>query len=214
MIIIGAAVVIVAIIVIVLLYTPTRRDKRPDQQTTEYGEGERQFTDAPRPDSDPELAEQIRTLWPHALKPVQDNKDEVRRQWQEFAKTYPENIYVPDEYRSQVPTEEQRAARQKNMELVTAVDAKVAAAKSAAKSAKPGVPGPSAPGTSDIPPAEQKQYFNYKIQELQSRIQLVQFMLSKGSPDNQQKAQAQKDMAAWNKELSDYQKVLAQVPEK
>ncbi len=213
MIIIGAVVVVVAIIVIILLYTPQRRD-RPDQKTTEYGEGERQFTDAPRPDSDPELAEQIRTLWPHALKPVQDNKEEVRRQWQEFAKAYPDNLYVPDEYRSQAPTEEQRAARQKNMELVTSIDAKVASTKSAAKSAKPGTPGPTAPGTADIAPAEQKQYFNYKIQELQSRIQLVQFMLSKGNPDNQQKAQAQKDIAAWNKELGEFQKVLAQVPEK
>ncbi|MBI3394341.1 MAG: hypothetical protein HY042_00750, partial [Spirochaetia bacterium] len=192
-----------------------QKGRRTDQAGGQGGEGELQFADAPRPDSDPELAEQIRTLWPHALKPQKDNREEVRKQWQDFAKQYPDNVYLPDEYRAVAPTDEQKSVRRKTMELVTSVDAKIASQRAALKQqAKPGQNGPSAPSVPDVTPQEQKQYFNYKMSELSSRIQLVQYMLANGSPDAQQKAQAQKDIAAWNKELNDYRQVMAQIPEK
>ncbi len=168
------------------------------------------YPDAPNPAEDPELAEQIKKLWPDVAKPKPD-RDAVRREWADFAKKYPNNIYIPDEFRAPLSDAETQE-RRKVLDTVTSVETNFANMRASAKSAKPGVDGPAAPPQSNVSPADQRVYFDYKIRELESRIQLVEYMLSNGSPDAEQKASAQKEMAQWSKDLENYKKLKTSIP--
>ncbi|MCE9599931.1 MAG: hypothetical protein K8S54_18370 [Spirochaetia bacterium] len=168
------------------------------------------YPDAPNPMEDPELAEQIKNLWPDVTKPKPD-RDAVRREWSDFVKKYPNNIYVPDEFKSPL-SESQADERRKTLDTVASVETKFGNMRAAAKSAQPGQDGPAAPAQATATPQEQTVYFDYKIQELQSRIQLVEYMLSNGEPDAEQKASAQKELLQWGRDLENYKKLKASIP--
>jgi len=168
------------------------------------------FPDAPDPTTDPEIAEQVRNLWPHVFAPRVD-REEVAQQWKDFAKQYPDNIYIPEEFRSPI-SDAEKSKRRETLDAIGSVESKIAASKAQAESAKPGQNGPNAPAVPSVTPEEQRLYFNYRISELQSRIQLVQYLLSNGQPDAAQRASAEKEIQGWNKELSDYQNLLKQLP--
>ncbi len=175
-----------------------------------FGNFEDAYPDAPDPATDPEIADQIRNLWPDVFKPRPD-KDQVRREWMDFAKQYPNNIYIPDEFKAPL-SDEDRKQRQETLEAVGGMESQIAAQRGQARSAIPGQPGPGAPPQPTVTPAEQKLYFNYKISELQSRIQLIDYMLKNSTVTDEQKANADKEMATWNKELAEYQSLLKKIP--
>lgn len=168
------------------------------------------YPDAPNPADDPELAEQIKNLWPDVFQPKPD-REAIRREWADFAKKYPNNIYIPDEFKTPL-TEEQRDDRQKVLDTVTSVDTRFANMRAEARSAQPGKDGPDAPAQPSVSPAEQRVYFDYKIQELQSRIQLVEYMLENGTPDAEQKASAATELKQWNAQLENYKKLKSSIP--
>ena len=201
------------ILVAVIIYTATGRGNQ--QAGTPGGPGGETvfkdlYPDAPNPAEDPELAERIKNLWPDVAKAKPD-RDAIRREWQDFAKKYPNNIYVPDEFKGTLSDAEAQD-RRKTLDTVTAVETKFANMRAEAKKANPGQDGPPAPPNSNVAPAEQRVYFDYKIREIESRIQLVEYMLSNGSPDAAQKASAQKEMAQWSKELENYKKLKQSIP--
>lgn len=201
-----------AILLAVVAYLVIDRQHSPggpagDRENTPFKE---MYPDAPNPADDPELAEQIKNLWPDVFKPKPD-REMIRREWADFAKKYPDNIYIPDEFRAPI-SDEQREERQKVLDTVSAVDTRFANMRAEARNAQPGQDGPAAPGQPAVSAAEQKVYFDYKIQELQSRMQLVQYMLENGNPDAEQRASAQKELQTWNAQLENYKKLKSSIP--
>ncbi|MBL8021573.1 MAG: hypothetical protein JNM27_18020 [Leptospirales bacterium] len=204
-----AGVILLAVIAYLVV---ERKDSRPGGP--DVAGPDRQFKDmypdAPNPMDDPELAEQIKNLWPDVSKPKPD-RDAVRREWADFVKKYPDNIYIPDEFKSPL-SESQAEERRKTLDTVASVETKFANMRAAAKSSQPGQDGPPAPGQPTATPQEQTVYFDYKIQELQSRIQLVEYMLANGEPDAEQKTSAQKELQQWGKDLENYKKLKSSIP--
>jgi len=200
------------ILLAVIAYLVIDRQNSPggpsgDRENTPFKE---MYPDAPNPAEDPELAEQIKNLWPDVFQPKPD-RDAIRREWADFAKKYPTNIYIPDEFKTPL-SDEQRDERQKVLDTVTGVDTRFAAMRAESRNAAPGQDGPDAPAQPTIPAAEQRIYFDYKIQELQSRIQLVEYMLENGNPDAEQKASAQTELKQWNAQLENYKKLKSSIP--
>lgn len=169
------------------------------------------YPDAPKPNLDPE---EVFKLWPDLQNPQTVNKEEIEKQWLDFARKYPDNFYIPSKYLNL--SEEQLKERQKTLETFTALESKYASLKvKLNKNAKPGVDGPDVPEKPTINPEEQRIYFTYKIKELQSRIELIEYWLKNQSEniDSQQKELAQQDLKQWKKELEEYQKLLKEIPE-
>lgn len=169
-------------------------------------------------------------LWPHVRKgePSAEEHAKIRVQWVNFAVKYPENIYIPNEFKPPLSGAEQTAVRQQ-LDDTTAMVAKQAAQKRMERFAQPsagGSVGAFAQGQigaapvvtelqardSGITPEQQRNYFNYKIKELESRIQLVEFYLSSDDLGASKKTAAQKELIVWKKELEELVRVKAQVP--
>ncbi|MDZ4727514.1 MAG: hypothetical protein SH817_15255 [Leptospira sp.] len=166
-----------------------------------------EFADAPTPE-DEELG-QAETLWPFALERKPDRKEKVKEEWREFAAKYPKNFYIPREMRPTRTEAEEKAAAQ-TLDDFTAMDASIAADLSKNKWAEVG----STPGAEPKKPAPEKQraYFDFKINELQSRIQMVEYWMENNQPNANDKINAQKDISLWKKELSVLEDVRSQVP--
>jgi len=201
---------VILLAVVVYLMTTRTRERGPGSGPGAETTFKDLYPDAPNPMDDPELAEQIKNLWPDVTKPKPD-RDAVRREWQDFAKKYPGNIYVPDEYKTPL-TDKQAEERRKTLDTVTSVETRVASQRAANKSGRPGQNGPDAPAQPAVSPQEQIVYFDYKVQELQSRIQLVEYMLANGSPDAAQKTAAQQEMKQWQTDLDNYRQLKAAIP--
>ena len=167
-----------------------------------------EWPDAPAPDIS---AEEIRRLWPDLYLPRPD-REEVARQWKEFSDTHPDNLYIPSRFQTPL-TEAQEKARRETLDLVSSVETRLAANQAKARNAEPGEDGPDAPSESPVKPEEQRQYFQYRIKELESRIQLIQYFIENGEPDKQQRNMAAEEIATWKKELEEYQEVMKQIPE-
>ncbi|MCC6275925.1 MAG: hypothetical protein IT569_08710 [Leptospiraceae bacterium] len=171
------------------------------------------FPDAPHPSSeDPKLEAEAEKLWPHALKPGPTDKDreKVREEWNKFSAKYPKNIYIPNEYKAPL-TEKEAAQARKELDVFTEVDASFASQIASNKYAEPGKEM-KVPNEPKVTPEQQATYFSYKIRELESRIQLVEFMMESSDIDQDQSAIAKKDMATWKKELETLRKIAKEVP--
>jgi hypothetical protein len=166
-----------------------------------------EFADAPTPEDD-ELS-QAETLWPAALERKPDQREKVKEEWREFAAKYPKNFYIPREMRPTRTQSEEKEA-QANLENFTAMDASVASDLSKNKWADPG----SSPGAEPKrpAPAQQKAYFDYKIHELESRIQMIEYWMQNNLSNATDKVTAEKDLKLWKKELSSLEEVRNQVP--
>ncbi|MBI37974.1 MAG: hypothetical protein CMF59_00120 [Leptospiraceae bacterium] len=167
-----------------------------------------EWPDAPAPDIS---AEEIRRLWPDLYLPRPD-REEVARQWKEFADKHPDNLYIPSRFQAPL-SEEQEKSRRETLDLVSSVESRLAVNQANARNAEPGEDGPDAPSESPVKPEEQRQYFEYRIKELESRIQLIQYFIENGEPDKQQRDMAAEEIATWKKELEEFQEVMKQIPE-
>ncbi len=166
-----------------------------------------EFADAPAPEDD-ELS-QAESLWPLALEKKPDNREKVKEEWRDFAAKYPKNFYIPRAIRPLRSDSEEKEALQV-LDDFTAMDASFAADLSKNKWADAGsLPGaePKKPA-----PAKQKAYFDYKINELESRIQMVEYWMANNAANANDKVNAEKDIKLWKKELATLEEVRSQVP--
>lgn len=210
---ISLLILIVLGIIIYLLLKPEKKEEiSQDKPKIPTLQEEKDFyADAPKPNLDPE---EVFKLWPDLQNPQKVNKEEIEKQWMDFVQRYPNNFYIPTKYLNL--TEEQLKERQKQLETFTFLESKYASLKvKLNKNAQIGKDGPEEI-EEEINPEEQRIYFNYKIQELQSRIELVEYWLENQgeSIDPQQKQIASQDLMEWKKELEEYKKLLKEIPQK
>ena len=162
------------------------------------GVDENFWAEAPSPADDIEKMEEYRNLWPDIDQPPKD-REAVREQWKEFVTRYPQNIYIPNEYLAEL-SEAETKERRELLDTIGTIETSLASARIAArKDQQPGAgkEGPDAPTEVSVTPEQQKKYFSYKIRELESRIQLVQFTMEKGRLDADQLPDANKEIAEW-----------------
>jgi hypothetical protein len=170
---------------------------------------ESDYADAAFPSDDDN--DQAERLWPHAFKtPDIGLKERVAEEWKQFSAKYPNNIYIPSMFRSKPMTKEEEASALETLDSVTSQEASLASFISNNRYAT-GEP-PEGRKEKDANPKEQAKYFDYKIRELQSRIQLIENFLESGDADASQRSIAQEDLKSWKEELKKYQEVSKKVP--
>ncbi len=172
-----------------------------------------EYPDAPHPfTEDPDLEGQAKRLWPSAFreKKTEKEREKIRDEWADFASRYPKNIYIPRDFRPPMTGEEEKKAREQ-LDKISSAESKFALARNAGKYSQPGSV-PTRPTNPNVSPEEQKSYFTYKIQELESRIQLVQYAIQQGRMDSSQIPQANSDISSWQIELQQLRQTLSSVP--
>jgi hypothetical protein len=211
MILVSLFIIIVISFILYLLLKPEKKEIAQNEQETPYKQEKQElYLDVPKPNLDPE---EVFKLWPDLQNPQRVNKEEIEKQWIEFARKYPNNFYIPTKYLNL--TEEQLQQRQKELETFTYLESKYASIKSKLnKEAQPGVDGPEAIKEINPEPEEQRTYFQYKVKELQSRIELIEYWLENegANLNSQQKELAEQDLQQWKKELNEYNKLLKEIP--
>jgi hypothetical protein len=211
MILVSLFIIIVISFILYLLLKSEKKEITQNEQETPYKQEKQElYLDAPKPNLDPE---EVFKLWPDLQNPQKVNKEEIEKQWIEFARKYPNNFYIPTKYLNL--TEEQLQQRQKELETFTYLESKYASIKSKLnKEAQPGVNGPEAIKEINPEPEEQRTYFQYKVKELQSRIELIEYWLENegANLNSQQKELAEHDLQQWKKELNEYNKLLKEIP--
>lgn len=172
-----------------------------------------------------EAQSEVDRLWPHVRlgPPSAQERSHIRAQWVNFSAQYPDNLYVPSEFRPALNAAQHQAARQQ-LDDTTAMAARMAAQKHADRYAQPPSVGDSAQRQIAVPPSEQqardagvnpvqqRNFFNYRIRELESRIQLVEFYLASDDMAATKKAAATKEVTVWKKELEELTRMRAQIP--
>ncbi|TGM08914.1 hypothetical protein EHQ76_02900 [Leptospira barantonii] len=182
-------------------------------KTKYYSEMDPYFPDAPHPfNEDPELEDQAKKLWPEAFKPrkTPEEKEQIRKEWTDFVARYPKNLYIPSEFRPALSETEEKEARDR-LDAVTGMESRNAISRSLGKYAEPGNE-PKAPTESSVNPKEQRAYISYKIDELESRIQLIEYTIQQGKLNPDQVGTANQDLLVWKKELTDLRQVQSQIP--
>lgn len=173
-----------------------------------------------------EAQSEVDRLWPHVRlgPPSAQERSRIRAQWVRFATSYPDNLYVPSEFRPALNEEQRQAARQQ-LDDTTAMAARMAAQKHADRYAQPpsvadlaqrqtgAAPSEQQARASGVTPAQQRNFFSYRIRELESRIQLVEFYLASDDLAATKKAAATKEVTVWKKELEELTRLRAQIPE-
>lgn len=212
---------VILIICILFIFWPERKTSSPSlgEEASEianrkYGNGGTlEFPDAPHPfEEDPDLEGPAKRLWPAAFKEKksEEEREKIREEWIDFAARYPKNIYIPSEFRPQLTSEDEKKAREQ-LDKVTSAESKFALSRNEGKYAQPGSV-PTRPSDPNVTPEEQKAYFSYKISELESRIQLVQYAIQQGRMDASQIPQANSDINSWQKELLQLRQASESVP--
>lgn len=174
-----------------------------------------------------EAQSEVDRLWPHVRlgPPSAQERSRIRTQWVNFSAKYPDNLYVPSEFRPALNQAQHQAARQQ-LDDTTAMAARLAAQKHADRYATPPSVedsaqrqmGSAAPPSEQqardggVTPAQQRNFFNYRIRELESRIQLVEFYLASDDMAATKKAAATKEVTVWKKELEELTRMRAQIP--
>lgn len=204
------------IFLFVVIFFLLREDKSPNQEQTDQDahnqplrlpSGEGFWPDAPAPEVDPE---EIRKLWPDVFEPRPD-RAQVEKEWTEFAKVHPNNMYIPSQFLPELSDTEKKK-RQEILDTVGDVETSLAVQRSKLnRTAEAGVDGPTS-SEPQVTPEQQRSYFEYRISELESRIQLIEYFLDKGSASADQKTTANQDLTQWKKELADYKKIQSEIP--
>ncbi|TGL59246.1 hypothetical protein [Leptospira sarikeiensis] len=193
--------------------SPSISEEASEVAGRKYGLETIEFPDAPHPfEEDPDLEGHAKKLWPSAFqrKKSPEEKEKIREEWVEFALKYPRNIYIPREFRAPTTSQDEKKLLEQ-LDKFTSADTKFALAKNSGKYSQPGTV-PNRPNEPSVNPEEQKAYFSYKISELESRIQLVQYAIQQGRMDASQIPQANSDISSWQKELQQLRQVSESVP--
>ncbi|WCL49931.1 hypothetical protein [Leptospira sp. GIMC2001] len=168
------------------------------------------FPEAPRPED--QEKSMVEKLWPHALEAKDPKlKEKVRKEWQDFARKYPNNVYIPNEYKGTLNEAEEKQILD-NLDSFTAVESKFASMIAASKYAAPGSEPPASPSEKDANPKEMATYFDYKVKEMESRIELLEYTLENSRLSSVEESIASKDIASYKKELASLREAKSQVP--
>ena len=205
-----AGLVIAGLIILIFLLGPGQEGSKTDGGIDISGgtNTPADYKDAPPPTGDVEQMEQIRNLWPDAFEKKTDKKEAVIKEWKELAAKYPKNFYIPDEFKPAL-SDEEKAEKIKRMNTFLAVESQSAALRAKLKYAPTGATPPAA--TEGVTAEQQKVYFEYRINELESRIQLLEFAMDRQGLDKDQVASAAEDMEKWRVELKELKKVQASI---
>ncbi len=204
---------IIIILIVITLYffiQPVKKKEEISIKEKEIDEQEKKeyYVDAPKPNLDPE---EVFKLWPDLAKKMEVDQEKIDQEWIDFARKYPNNFYIPTKYLNL--TEKQKEERIKELENFADIESRIASLKSKLeRDSKVGIDGPEAPEKPNLAPEEQKAYFSYKIRELESRIQLIEYWLENQNINPEQKNNAEEEIKQWKKELSEYQSLLKQIP--
>ncbi|PJZ71005.1 hypothetical protein CH373_00260 [Leptospira perolatii] len=180
----------------------------------EIHSGSMEFPEAPHPfQEDPDLEGEAKRLWPEVVfsQNKKVDREKIRDEWNDFAKRYPKNIYIPKEFRPQLSSAEEKARLEK-LDKISAAEAQFALAKGAGRYSEPGAQPSANSMEPKVTPSEQKAYFEYKIEELESRIQLIEYSINERQIDSSQLEEAKRDLLLWRKELEQVKQVLETVP--
>ncbi|MCB1142756.1 MAG: hypothetical protein H7A24_04045 [Leptospiraceae bacterium] len=171
------------------------------------------YTDAPIPFRDTaDAEEEARNLWSEAIKSQKDEsvKEKVKEEWRDFSARYPKNIYIPNEFQTGL-TQEEIEERSITLDSVTSVDTFFARQSVRDKYLPPGS-DPKIPKEPNVTPEQQKSFFAYKMREIQSRIELLEFTKERKGLSSDQIQTAEKDLDLWKKELEEMKQISATVP--
>ena len=217
-------VITLAVIALVFVFLPLSEKKKTTKansngtdmsdNSSTSSSGFSNFSDAPAPaKEDSSLEAEAERLWPHLAKQdtSEKRKEKVKEEWNAFASKYPKNIYIPSELKAPL-TEAEVADRRKEMDIVSKMDSKLAVMEVNARRSEPGSAVPKAPGKADITPEEQRVYIGYKMRELESRIQLIEYSIENSGITGDKLTIARKDMSSWKKELAELQAVEKKIP--
>lgn len=168
------------------------------------------FPEAPRPEED--VRAEVEKLWAHALEPKDPKrKERVRKEWQDFAQKHPTNIYIPNEIRGPLTEAEEKDIIE-TLDSFTSMEAKFASYIASNKYAEPGTEAPERISEKDADPKEMAKYFEYKVRELESRIELLEYTMEKARLSSVDEANAKKDIDELKKQLVNLKEMQAQVP--
>ena len=228
---VGAAVVLVAVLAWLFWDTPAKNAQKPvnpqPAATPLVGSPgaffgatvelpQRSIAEVAKIETDAQS--EVDRLWPHVRKgePSAAERAKVRVEWVNFSVQHPDNIYIPNEFKPPINAAEEKAVRQQ-LDDTTALVAKQAAQKHRDRFAQPSSGEPAEvteqqARDSGITPEQQRNFFNYKIKELESRIQLVEFYLNSDDLGASKKTAAKKELIVWKKELEELVQTRAQVP--
>lgn len=212
-----------AVLVAIGLLLPGKTDKKQNKSTGEredfpvfsnpQGYSDSIYPDAPLPFvEEPALEEEAVQLWPTAIRSVKDekHKEKIREEWKDFAARYPTNLYVLKEFKPAMSKQEEEKALA-NLETFAEVDSFYARTLATAKYAEPGTE-PKIGNEPKITPASQRVFFEYKIQELESRIQLIEYAKESKALSSEQESTAVKEIGNWKKEIEKLKEVAKTVP--
>ena len=191
---VGAVIAILLVVAIAVLMRGEKEQKHTDIVSTVDN-----WVD-PSTIKDREELEQVQRLWPEVFQKDPREPEKVKAEWKEFAERYPKNFYLPPAFRRPA-TEDEKKAHRKRLDTYTDVATRFARIGTKAKFAEPGKPIPASEETFTF--EEQQTYFNYRIEELESRIQLLDFAMEKNGLDADQISRSKKERADWQKELDD-----------
>lgn len=186
----------------------TQTNETSDEKNT-FGSSNFEFPNAPAPD---EEEDQVERLWPKATAPVDPNlKEKVRKEWQDFASKHPNNLYIPTQYKNS-RTEAEEKQIQENMEVYTFMDSKFAIDQATSKYASPNSAVPKFRSEKDVNPNDMKKYFDYKANEIQSRMEILQYTIENSKLSSQDLQTANTDLEGLKKELKNIKEARSQVP--
>ncbi|WP_061220989.1 hypothetical protein [Leptospira borgpetersenii] len=192
---------------------PISEEKGTISKTKYYSEMDPYYPDLPHPfNEDPELEVQAKKLWPEAFRPkmTPEEKEEIRREWTDFIARYPKNLYIPAELRPPLTEAEEKELRER-LDTFTDVESRNISVRFLEKYSEPGKE-PELSSESNVTPKEQLVYINYKIKELESRIQLIEYTIEQKKLDSDQMEIAKQDLMDWKDELSELKQVQSQIP--
>ncbi len=196
---------VVAIGLVVAIFFFMRGEKEPEH--SDIVSTVDQWVD-PSTIKDREELEQVQRLWPEVFQKDPREPEKVKAEWKELAERHPNNFYLPPAFRKPM-TAEQKKEHRKRLDTYTDVSIRFARIGRKARFAEPGKPTP----TEDVAFTfeEQQTYFNYRIEELESRIQLLDFALEKSGLDADQVTRSKVERAEWVKELEDLKKKVSEI---
>lgn len=209
------------ILITILMYSQTDDAKKEAQLKAEKkdswdsggssdGSDFSNFPEAPRPEED--VRAEVERLWAHALEPKDPKrKERVQKEWQDFAQKYPKNIYIPNEIRGPLTEAEEKEIIE-TLDSFTSMEAKFASYIASNKYATPGTEAPDRISEKDADPKEMSKYFEYKVRELESRIELLEYTMEKARLSSVDEAIAKKDIDELKKQLVNLKEMQAQVP--
>ena len=152
------------------------------------------YPDAPNPDNDPKQWTKNRALWPDLR--IELDKDDiaaqVKEEWESFAAKFPENVYLPNEFKKKQSPAQQKQWREK-IDIIADVEIEFARIRALLKKVEPGEQPPDlAPAQIDV--EKQQVYLAYQLEEITSRIQLLQFYLDSGNTDKDQTLETEQEI--------------------